>query len=96
MRKIILDLIIAGFLILITPNTIHAQLFETNELYPNTNVKKGKYYNGSGGGGYWSLEYVDPSPFGFLPLFPYTTSQAIPYPTIYVSEFALNTCPCSP
>ena len=59
MRKIILDLFIVGFLILITPITIHAQLFETNELYPNTNVIKGKYYNGSGGGGYWSLEYVD-------------------------------------
>lgn len=58
-RKLILNLVIVGLLILITPIAIHAQLFETNELYPNTNVVKGKYYNGSGGGGYWSLEYVD-------------------------------------
>lgn len=42
-----------------TPIAIHAQLFENNELYPKTNVIKGKYYNGSGGGGFWSIEYVD-------------------------------------
>lgn len=42
-----------------TPSAINAQLFETNELYPNTNMIKGKYFNGTGGGGYWSLEYVD-------------------------------------
>lgn len=59
MRKLILNLVIVGFSILMTPIAIHAQLFETNEKYPNTNVIKGKYYNGSGGGGYWSLEYVD-------------------------------------
>lgn len=59
MRKLILDIVLVGFLILMTPISIHAQLFETNELYPNTNIIKGKYYNGSGGGGYWSLEYVD-------------------------------------
>lgn len=59
MRKLILDLVIVGFLILMTPISIQAQLFEINELYPNTNVIKGKYYNGSGGGRYWSLEYVD-------------------------------------
>jgi hypothetical protein len=59
MRKLILDLIIVGFLIIMTPIAIHAQFFETNELYPNTNVIKGKYYNGSGGSGYWSLEFVD-------------------------------------
>lgn len=59
MRKSILDLILVGLLILMTPMSIFAQLFETNELYPNTNVIKGKYYNGTGGDGYWSLEYVD-------------------------------------
>lgn len=59
MRKLILNLVIVGFSFLMTPIAIHAQLFETNELYPNTNVIKGKYYNGTGGGGYWSLEYVD-------------------------------------
>ena len=59
MRNLILDLLIIGFLILITPLDIKAQLFDTNELYPNTNLIKGKYYNGSGGGRYWSLDYVD-------------------------------------
>ncbi|HRO08461.1 MAG TPA: hypothetical protein PK047_06300 [Saprospiraceae bacterium] len=59
MRKLILDFVKIGLIILMTPISIRAQLFETNELYPNINVKKGKYFNGSGGGGYWSLEYVD-------------------------------------
>ncbi|MBS2211532.1 hypothetical protein KEM09_08975 [Carboxylicivirga mesophila] len=59
MRKLFLDLAIIGFLIMMSTSAINAQLFETNELYPNTNKIKGKYYNGTGGGGYWSLEYVD-------------------------------------
>ena len=59
MKKIILDSIIIGFLILITPLITKAQLFECNELYPNTKEIKGKYFNGTGGGGYWSLDYVD-------------------------------------
>jgi len=59
MRNLILNLIIIGFLILITPLAVKAQLFETNELYPNTNIIKGKYYNGTGGKGYWSLDFVD-------------------------------------
>ena len=41
------------------PLATKAQLFKTIELYPNTNVIKGKYFNGTGGGGYWSLDYMD-------------------------------------
>ncbi|WP_209333007.1 hypothetical protein [Lunatimonas salinarum] len=59
MRKIFLDLAVIVFLIMMTPSAINAQLLKTNELYPNTNMIKGKYYSGTGGGRYWSLEYVD-------------------------------------
>jgi len=58
-NKAALNLLITGLLILWVPLTLKAQLFETNELYSNTKVTKGKYYNGTGGGGYWSLDYVD-------------------------------------
>ncbi len=59
MRKLIPNIVIVGFSILMTPIAVQAQLFEANELYPTTNFIKGRYYNGSGGGGYWSIEYVD-------------------------------------
>ena len=58
-RKLKFYLLIIGVLILMIPLATKAQLFETNELYPNTNVIKGKYHGGTGGGGYWSLKYVD-------------------------------------
>ena len=48
-----------GLIILLIPMTIWAQLFVDNELIPNTVIIKGKYFNGSGGGGYWSLDYLD-------------------------------------
>ena len=51
--------VIIGFIILMIPTTIRAQLFVENELMPNTVTIKGKYFNGSGGGGYWSLDYLD-------------------------------------
>ena len=51
--------VIIGFIILMIPTTIRAQLFVDNELMPNTLIIKGKYFNGSGGGGYWSLDYLD-------------------------------------
>lgn len=51
--------VIIGLIILLIPTTIWAQLFVDNELIPNTVTKKGKYFNGSGGGGYWSLDYLD-------------------------------------
>ncbi len=35
---------------------------------------------------------VFPSSFGFLPLFPDTTSQPVTHPTINIFEFFLNTC----
>ena len=57
--KAAFNLLITGLIILWVPLTLKAQLFETNELYSNTKVIKGKYYNGTGGGGYWSLDYVD-------------------------------------
>jgi hypothetical protein len=41
------------------PITSKAQLFENVELFPQTNIVKGKYYGGSGGSGYWSLDYID-------------------------------------
>lgn len=59
MRQFILYFVVIGFLIIMTPILSYAQLFETKELYTNTNVIKGKYFNESGGGRYWSLEYVD-------------------------------------
>jgi hypothetical protein len=46
-------------IILLIPITIKAQLFVDNELISNTVTIKGKYFNGSGGGGYWSLDYLD-------------------------------------
>lgn len=36
-----------------------AQLFDNIELYPNDNQIIGRYFNGSGGRGYWSLQKVD-------------------------------------
>ena len=36
-----------------------AQLFDNIELYPNVNQITGKYFNGSGGRGYWTLQKVD-------------------------------------
>ncbi|MCU0378748.1 MAG: hypothetical protein MUC78_10870 [Bacteroidales bacterium] len=58
-KKPAFNLLITGLIIIWVPLTLKAQLFETNELYSNTKVIKGKYYNGTGGGGYWSLDYVD-------------------------------------
>ncbi len=51
--------LLTGLIILLIPLTSKAQLFEDVELFPQTNIIKGKYYSGSGGCGYWSLDYVD-------------------------------------
>lgn len=59
MTKATFNLLITGLIIFWFPLTLKAQLFETNELYPNIKMIKGKYYNGTGGGGYWSIDYVD-------------------------------------
>jgi len=57
-KKAAFNLLITGLIIWV-PLTMKAQLFETDELYLNTKVIKGKYFNGTGGRGYWSLDYVD-------------------------------------
>lgn len=59
MRDFVLDLFLIGLITVMIPSATKAQLFETNELYPNTSVIKGKYFHGTGGGGYWSLDYLD-------------------------------------
>ncbi|HSL88780.1 MAG TPA: hypothetical protein VK870_05740 [Ignavibacteriaceae bacterium] len=59
MRNPLKHPVIIGFIILMIPTTIRSQLFVDNELMPNTVTIKGKYFNGSGGGGYWSLDYLD-------------------------------------
>jgi hypothetical protein len=56
--KVVLHLL-TGLIILFNPVILNAQLFEDTELFPQTNIVKGKYYSGTGGGGYWSLDYVD-------------------------------------
>lgn len=38
---------------------INAQLFAVDEIYPETTTIKGKYYNGSGDGGYWTIAKLD-------------------------------------
>jgi len=48
-----------GLILTLKLTIIDAQLFENIELYPDVMIIKGKYYNGTGGGGYWSLNKVD-------------------------------------
>jgi hypothetical protein len=52
-------LFIIVLIVLLVPNAIKAQLFVDNAIIPNTSTVKGRYYNGSGGRGYWSLDYLD-------------------------------------
>jgi hypothetical protein len=59
MIKKSLEVLIIGLILILIPTTIKAQLFENTELYPNTKIIKGKYYNGTGGSGYCSLNYLD-------------------------------------
>lgn len=42
-----------------TPVIVSAQLFDENKLFPNVTTIKGKYFNGTGGGRYRSLDFVD-------------------------------------
>lgn len=59
MRKTIIESFIFGLILVLTPTTVKSQLFVHNELFPEVKSIKGKYYNGSGSGRYWSLDYVD-------------------------------------
>lgn len=59
MTSRIIESYLIGLIVIFFPSYLKAQLFVENELYPNVRVVKGKYYNGTGGGGYWSLDYVD-------------------------------------
>jgi hypothetical protein len=59
MRKTIIESLIIGLILVLTPTTVKSQLFEDNELFPKVKTIKGKYYNGTGSGRYWSLDYVD-------------------------------------
>ncbi len=59
MRKTIIESFIFGLIFVLTPITVKSQLFVHNELFPEVKSIKGKYYNGSGSGRYWSLDYVD-------------------------------------
>jgi|GEM_PF-425504 len=59
MTKATINSVIIGLIIVSFPMTLNAQLFNENELYLKVSVIIGKYYNGSGGKGYWSKDYVD-------------------------------------
>jgi hypothetical protein len=52
-------LIVTILTVLFFTNNANAQLFEKQEFYPNIKTVKGKYYSGSGGGGYWSFSKLD-------------------------------------
>jgi hypothetical protein len=51
--------IISILAILFCTSATYAQLFQKKDFYPNVKTVKGKYYNGSGGGGYWSIDKLD-------------------------------------
>ena len=55
MKKLIITILTILFL----GNKINAQLFVTQEIYPDIITIKGKYYSGTGGGGYWSVAKLD-------------------------------------
>ncbi len=40
---------------------IHGQIFSKSEIFKGVQVIKGKYYNGSGGKGYWDIKNIDSS-----------------------------------
>ena len=55
MNKLIISILALLFCIGFT----NAQLFESKQFYPNVKTIKGKYYSGTGGGGYWSIAKLD-------------------------------------
>ena len=52
-------LIITILTVLLFASKTNAQLFVKHEFYPCITTVKGKYYNGTGGGGYWSIAKLD-------------------------------------
>jgi hypothetical protein len=44
---------------LLCPNIMTGQMLEEKNSYPGVRTIKGKYFNGSGGSGYWSFEKLD-------------------------------------
>ena len=46
-------------ILLLISCSLNAQLFEEKRIFPGVKSIEGKYFNGSGGGGYWTLEELD-------------------------------------
>lgn len=44
---------------LLLGSKLNAQLFVKQEVYPDISTVEARYYNGSGGGGYWSVSKLD-------------------------------------
>lgn len=59
MSKKGVKIVLIELIFILISTAINAQLFEKNELYLNTKVIKGNYFNGCGEGKSWSLDYVD-------------------------------------
>lgn len=57
--KSFIKIVLFGLTIALIPITLNAQLFVENALYPGISSRIGKYYNGTGGKGYWTKEYMD-------------------------------------
>lgn len=55
MKKLVMPILT----ILLLGSRLNAQLFMTQEIYQDISTVKAKYYNGSGGGGYWSVAKLD-------------------------------------
>ncbi len=59
MRKIIIELLTIGLILLSTPIKLKGQLFESKELFPKVKTIKIKHFNQSGSGRYLTLKNVD-------------------------------------
>ena len=56
MKRLIITLLT---ILLLGSSKTDAQLFVTKEIYPDIATVNGKYYNGTGGGGYWDIAKLD-------------------------------------
>ena len=50
---------ISLILLFLGASQLHGQIFSKTEIFRGTNSIKGKYYNGSGGKGYWDFKLLD-------------------------------------